>query len=144
MLSRVFQRPDNIRGGTRRGNADDGIIGPDAMLLKLLPSVLRIILGLLHGIAQGDVATGDKSIDHSGRNAKRWGQLGSIEHAKAATRARAHVEDPATALHARHDLFYQSLYLRYGFLNGESHFLVFMVDVGQQLMNAFFLKAVVQ
>ena len=106
--------------------------------------MLWVVLSLLHGIAQGNVATGNESVEHRGRHAERGRQLRGVEHAKTATRARAHVEHPAPSLHARHDVLDKGLYLRYGLLYDKSHLLVFMVDVGQQLMNAFFLKAVVQ
>ena len=114
------------------------------MLLQFLPSSFGVILRFLYGLAQGGVTTGDQTVEHCRRYAEGGWQLRGIEHAEAPAGACSHVEDATTLFHAGYNLFYECFYLRNGFLNSESHFLVFMIDVHQQFVDTLFLEVIVK
>ena len=139
-----FQGSDDVGRGARGRNAYDGIVFGNAVFFEFYPSVLRVVLGILHGVAQGCVATGNQSVHHRGRNTKGWRQLRSVEYAQTAACSGTHIEYPSAAFHTGDDFFNKSFYLWYGFFYGEGYLFIFRVNINEELMHRFLFEVIVE
>ena len=144
MAAALVECAYHIWGGARCGYAYHGILVVDVVFLKVAPALFHVVFSVLDGVAQGGVAAGYEAYHPRRIHAECGRNLGSVEHAQAPRCAGAHVENAAAALHAGHDFGDEFFNLRQGFLYGQRHFLVFVVDVAEYLADGFLLKVVVE
>ena len=135
---------DDVGSGAGSRDADDSVIRSDVMFLQFFPSAHGIVFGVLHGIAQRAVASGNQANNPSGGHAERGRNLRGIKYSQASTGTRTDVEEASAALHTLDDGRHQTLYLRYALPYGQSHLLVFLVDALQQFTHRLLFQMVVQ
>ena len=138
------QGSHHVGGRARGGDADDCVKVVHPMFLQLLPAAVHVVLGILHGVAQSGVATGNESDDQCGGHAEGGGNLRSIEYSEAPAGTGPQVEDASALFHAGDDLGDEFLDLGYGLLYGQCHLLVLGVDILQDFPHRFLFEVVVQ
>ena len=97
------QPADDVGRGPRRGNPHERVVGRGPIGGQVAPGALRIVFGVLHGPAQGTVASGDESDHEVERNPEGRGKFRSIRHTEATAGSGADVEEPSAAAHAFDD-----------------------------------------
>lgn len=144
VLAGLVQGADDVGRSARCGDADDGVLGGDVAFHQFFPAAVDVVFSVLHGVAQGGVASGNESDDQRVGHAEGGRNLRSVEYAQSAAGAGSHVEDAASLLHAGHYQVDQFLYLGNRFLYGQGHFLVFGVDVFQYFADRLLFQVVVE
>ena len=51
MFAGFVQGANDVGGGTRCGNADDGVLGRDVAFHQFLPAAVNVVFGILYRIA---------------------------------------------------------------------------------------------
>ena len=143
MGSRIAQGTDDIGRRAARCDADDRVKRRHLVLQQVFPSLGGIVLGILYGIAQGDVTTGDDTDNPSRRHAEGGRNLTGVQHTQAPAGARTHIEDATTLLHAFNNANDKALDLRYRQLHRIGYLMVLLVHIGQQLMHRLLFQVII-
>ena len=80
VLTSLSDGTDNIRGGARGGYTNHSIVGCRFVFQQVVPTLFSIIFSIFYSLAQRFVATGNKTDNPSGGNAKGRGQFAGIQH----------------------------------------------------------------
>lgn len=110
---------------------------------KVLPTLLREVLGLLNSMTQRPVASSYQTYHTTLRNAKGRRQLASIQDTQTATGSSANIEETATTLHPRLYGLYKCLYLWNSLTDSLSHQHIFVADMLQQFAYRHLLQMIV-
>ena len=125
-------------------DAYDCVVGVDVEFLKIFPALELVVLGILDRVAESRVATSDNAYHPTRIHAEGRRYLGCVEHTDATRGAGTHVEDASAAFHAG-DNFVDKLFdPGYGASYGFGDFVVFGVDVAQDLAYRFLFEVVVK
>ena len=134
----------DVRCCSAGGYAYECVIGSRLELLQVSPSLGCHILGILHRITQGGIASCYKSAHQCGWHTEGRRQLAGIQHTQPAAGACSDVEHTSAALHPLLCFHHQSFYLRQSFLHCIGHLVVFPVDVLKQFSHRFALQMVIK
>src|SRR5258708_39442509 len=99
VFSRIIDATENIRSTPRSGNADQDILCINPVFEKILPGLVKIIFGVFHRMANGDIAAGNQSNYFSFGQAVGGGYFRSIDYAKPSARAGSNIKKTSSGLH---------------------------------------------